>query len=63
MIPVVELNRNPDNYFAEIELAAFSRRTSFPASVGHLTKCSRPASFRMPTRIAIDWVRTMKPSV
>jgi len=37
----MELNRYPDNFFAEVEQAAFSPPTSCPASAFRPTKCSR----------------------
>ncbi len=47
-----ELNRNPDNYFAEVEQAAFNRRTSCPASASPRTRCSRAGCSPTVTRSA-----------
>ena len=47
-----ELNRNPEDYFQEIELAPSPRQTSCPAYPGRRTRCCKPASSPMRTRIA-----------
>ena len=36
-----ELNCNPENYFSDVEQAAFSPPTWFPALVSHRIKCCR----------------------
>ena len=59
-IGTMELNRNPDNYFAEIEQAAFAPSTSFPASVFHPTRCCRRAYSATPTRTVTGSVRTTR---
>jgi len=38
---VMELNRNPENYFAEVEQAAFNPANIVPASASRPTRCSR----------------------
>jgi hypothetical protein len=47
-VGVTELNRNPDNYFAEIEQAASARPTSCRASASRRTRCCRRASSPTP---------------
>ena len=42
---VMELNRNPDNYFTEIEQAAFAPSNIVTASASRRTRCYRHASF------------------
>ena len=54
---VMELNRNPENYFAEVEQAAFSPRTSYGASASRRTRCCRRASSPTPTRTVTAWAR------
>ena len=41
-VGVMELNRYPENYFAEVEQAAFSQRISFPGSASLLTSAPGP---------------------
>src|SRR6266853_5323256 len=59
-VGVLELNRNPEHYFAGSSKRHSARRTSYPASAGRRTKCSRPVSFPTQTRIVTGWVRTTK---
>ena len=40
-VGVMELNRNPENYFAEVEQAAFNPANSCPASALARTRCCR----------------------
>lgn len=54
-VGVLELNRNPDNYFAQIEQAAFNRPISCPASAFLRTRCFRGACFPMGTRSVTGW--------
>ncbi len=49
-VGVMELNRWPDNYFAEVEQAALGRGTSSPASASLRTGCCRRACSRTTTR-------------
>jgi catalase len=52
-VGVMELNRWPDNYFAEVEQGGRSgRRTSSPASASPRTGCCRRACSRTPTRFS-----------
>jgi len=62
LIPVGEvvLNRNPQNYFAEVEQAAFRRRTSCQGSAFRRTRCCKVACSRIRTRTATAWVRISK---
>ena len=57
LIPVgeFELNRNPENYFAQIEQLAFNQRVSFPLLDFHQTKCCKVDCFRTVTHNVIDW--------
>lgn len=48
----IELNRYPDNYFAEVEQAAFSPANVVPASAIRPTACCRPGCSRMGMRSA-----------
>ena len=49
----LELNRNPENIFAEVEQSIFSPgATSCPASARPRTRCSRAASSRTATPTA-----------
>ena len=48
-VGILELNRNPLNYFAEVEQAHSRRRTKCRVSVFHRIRCCRADSF--PTRI------------
>jgi len=52
------LDRNPSNFFAEVEQAASRPPTSFPAPVSALTACSWAASSRTTTRTCIGSART-----
>ncbi len=36
-----ELNRNPDNYFSDVEQVALARPTSFQGLASHQTRCCR----------------------
>ena len=56
------LNRNPDNFFAEVEQAAFSRHTSCPASARRRTRCSRAASSPTATPTATASASTTPPA-
>jgi catalase len=49
-VGVMTLNRNPQNYFAEVEQAAFAPPILFREWATHRTRCSRPAfcPIRMP---------------
>ena len=58
-VGVLELNRNPENYFADVEQAAFNPATSCPASVFHRTRCCRGASSHMEMRSATVWASTI----
>src|SRR5215469_2549171 len=49
-VGVMELNRWPDNYFAEVEQAAFGPSNISPASASRRTGCSRRACSRTTTR-------------
>ena len=40
-VGILELNRNPENYFAEVEQASFSPAPRCPASAGARTRCCR----------------------
>ena len=52
-VGVLELNRNPENYFAEVEQAAFSPANVVPGiGFSARTRCCRSASSPMPTRTA-----------
>ncbi len=59
-VGVMELNRNPDNYFAEIEQVAYSPRTWCRASASRQTRCCRRGSFPTPTRIVTVSERTTR---
>ncbi len=59
-VGVVELNRNAENYFAEIEQAAFSPSNIVPASDSRRTRCCRHASSLTRTRIGTGSERTMR---
>ena len=48
----LELNRNPENYFAEVEQAAFNPANVVPASVFRRTRCCRGVSSPTATRSA-----------
>jgi hypothetical protein len=52
-VGVLELNRNPENYFAESRAGGARPRTSCRASAIRPTRCCRRASSPMPTRTAI----------
>jgi catalase len=52
-VGVLELNRNPENYFAEVEQAAFEPSNVVPGSASRRTRCCSSAFSPMPTRIAI----------
>ena len=53
------LDRNPENYFAEVEQAGFDPANFvLPESGLHLTGCSRAGCSRMPMRIATGWAST-----
>jgi len=52
------LNRNPQNFFAEIEQAAFSPATRCPARESRPTRCSWPASSRTRTPSGTASART-----
>ena len=43
-VGVLELNKNPENYFAEVEQAAFNPAHVVPASAFRPTRCSRGGS-------------------
>ena len=43
-VGVMELNRNPENYFAKVEQAAFNPANIVPASVSRRTRCCRAAT-------------------
>lgn len=59
-VDVLELNRNPENYFAEIEQAQpLNRQPLFLESVSRPTKCCKPASCPMQTPTATASVSTM----
>jgi catalase len=60
-VGIVELNRNVDNYHAEIEQASFSRPTSCPASASRRTRCCRRGSSPMPTPTVIASARITRP--
>jgi catalase len=59
-----ELNRNPENFFAEVEQAAFSPANVVPALVSHRIRCSRPDSSptATPNDIASESTSTTFPS-
>ena len=57
-VGTLELNRNPQNYFAEVEQAAFTRPTSCRASASRPTRCCRAGSSPTATRIATGWAST-----
>ena len=59
-VEVLELNRNPDNYFAEIEQAAFAPSNIVPSIGFSPGKMLQGASSVTPTRTVTGWVRTMK---
>src|SRR5690625_2584259 len=54
----LELNRNPDNYFAEVEQAAFNPANVVPASASLQTACSRGGCFPTAMPSAIGWRST-----
>lgn len=54
-VGILELNRNPDNFFAEIEQAAFNLRTSSKASASRPTRCCRGGSSPTATHSATGW--------
>jgi len=56
----LELNRNPDNYFAEIEQAAFSPSNIVRGISFSPDKMLRRGSSPMPMRIATGWARIMR---
>jgi hypothetical protein len=54
-----ELNRNPENFYADVEQAAFNpAATSCPASASRRTRCCRRACSTTPTRSATGWAST-----
>jgi len=59
-VGIMELNRNPENYFAEIEQSSFSPSNIVPESASRRTRCSRLASSRMPTPTATASERTTR---
>ena len=52
-VGILELNRNADNYFAEIEQAAHSPSNVIPGVGFSRTRCSRLGFSPTPMRIAI----------
>jgi catalase len=54
-VGILELNRNPENYVAEIEEAAFSPANVVPASATIPTRCSSSGSSPTPTRTGTGW--------
>ncbi len=58
-VGVLELNRNPENYFQDVEQAAFNPgRRCARASASRRIKCCRAASSPTATRSATAWVST-----
>ena len=51
-VGILELNRNPEHYFAEVEQSAFSPSNIVPGISWSRIKCSRHASSPTPTHIA-----------
>ena len=49
-VGVVELNRNPENFFAEVEQSAFNPAAVVPAFPSRRTRCCRPACSPTATR-------------
>ena len=60
-VGVLELNRNPDNYFAEIEQAAFSPSNIVPGIGFSPDKMLQARVYPMPMPIVIVWGHTMRP--
>ncbi len=56
-VGIMELNRNPDNYFAEIEQAAFSPSNVVPGIGFARTRCCRRACSPTPTLTVTGWAR------
>jgi catalase len=54
-VGVMELNRNPENYFAEVEQLAFSPANVVPGISFRPTRCCSRASSVMATRSATAW--------
>jgi len=52
-VGVMELNRNVDNFFAEVEQAAFSPALSYRVSAFPRTRCCKGVSSPTATRSAI----------
>ena len=58
-VGVMELNRNPENYFAEVEQAAFnSGQRRARASASRPTRCCRAGCSPTATRSATGWAST-----
>ena len=60
-VGVLELNRNPENYFAEVEQSAFNPQTWCPESASRPTRCCKVDCSPMAMRIAIAWASTTTP--
>jgi catalase len=57
-VGVMELNRNPENFFAEVEQSAFNPANVVPGIGFRPTRCCRDACFPMAMRSAIAWAST-----
>ena len=61
-VGVLELNRNPENYFAEVEQAAFSP-SNLPPGIGDFHLIEKLAHFnreRVPERVVTPRVRRLR---
>lgn len=54
-VGVLELNRNPENYFADVEQAAFNPANVVRVSASHPTVCFKVASSLMAIPSATVW--------
>ena len=54
-VGVLELNRNPETYFAEVEQAAFNPANVRPASASRRTRCCRAACSPTAMHSATAW--------
>ena len=54
-VGVMELNRNPENYFAEVEQAAFNPANIVPGIGFHRIRCCRADFSLTETRSVIGW--------
>jgi len=58
-VGILELNRNPQNYFAEVEQAAFLRQTLFRVLASRQTRCCNLGSCPIQMLTAIGSVATI----